>query len=406
MNAPNQRRLAVGALLATIGVIAGWFLLRGGSQGGSTSEAQADERVAPARPGSVSSTGPLTETGRMEDERLSSATAGDRAWKELLERLDALASTRSPAEARSELERLRGLLRGLPADEAVGLIDRYLSGGRDADLPLEFTIDADGFLASPPSLRVALLDELGRLDPAAAARIGREVLASPTAADEWAVALRNVARGENSPATADYLRGKTEELIRNDEWQARPSIGYLNAFDVLVHLGATESLPLLSELMQREERRDLAHASFLTLDRLTQRQPLQTLEQLAGDAALQAARPEMVAQQFARADLRDPGQRQLVRKWLTDPGRSELEFRAFAGVFPNNNRMISRNLLTDDQPPSGAELREHDLAVAAIVAEWQEDPALETIRPHLETIAGRLRSFTSSAPDPLPETGP
>ena len=69
-------------------------------------------------------------------------------------------------------------------------------------------------------------------------------------------------------AERDYLRAKTEELITNPEWQQNPSVGYLNAFDVLVHVGATESTPLLSDLIQRKDRRDLAHAGFLALDRL------------------------------------------------------------------------------------------------------------------------------------------
>ena len=58
----------------------------------------------------------------------------------------------------------------------------------------------------------------------------RDILSKPTSADEWALALRNVGRADNDAA---YLRSKTEELITNPGWQANPSIGYLNAFDVL-----------------------------------------------------------------------------------------------------------------------------------------------------------------------------
>ena len=139
----------------------------------------------------------------------------------------------------------------------------------------------------------------------------------------------------------DFLRAKTEELIRNPAWQADPSIGYLNAFDVLVHVKATASTPLLSGLIQMKDRKDLAHAGFLTLDRLVQGQPVDVLTRLAADTALQQGRPEMVAQQFARADLRDPAQQALVKNWLLDPARSAAELRSFAGVYPNNNQFVS-----------------------------------------------------------------
>jgi hypothetical protein len=327
-------------------------------------------------------------------------------WHELLALLDSLADTRTPDDAKAGLAQLRSWLHSLGSDEAVALIHHFLESGNDATLPFEFTVGNDGFLAVPPSLRVALLDELGRIDTTSAARIGREVLTERTSPDEWAVALRNVARGESAPETAGYLRTKTEELIRDPNWQASPSIGYLNAFDVLVHVGATESIPLLSELLQLKERRDLAHASFLTLDRLTQHHPVETLKRIAADPVLQTSRPEMVAQQFARADLRNPGQRELVRTWLTSPERGRAELMAFAGVFPNSNRIISRNLLTEDQPLSGRELRDHDLEVARIVNAWLEDPAFDSVEPHLQVIAQRMRAFTAPPPGAGPSPAP
>lgn len=312
------------------------------------------------------------------------------AWDRLVE---SIAAAATPEDARSELDALRGFLLGLDPSLATNLIRAYLADGGDATLPLEFAIGTNGFLESPTTLRVALLDLLGQIDPEASAELGREILVTPTTADEWAVSLRNVARGETGAETRDFLRGKTEELIRNEEWQASPSIGYLNAFDVLVHTRATESTPLLSELIQRKERRDLAHAGFLTLDRLTQREPTAMLHRLAEDAELQQSRPEMVAQQFARADLREPDQRTLVRAWLLAPNRTATELQAFAGTFPNNNQMISRNLLTREEPVPGAELLDHDREVLAIISQWQQDEEFAPVRPHLDLMAQRLATF-------------
>ena len=294
---------------------------------------------------------------------------------------------------RESLDSLRGRLREMSAAEAVAEIEGFLASGKDGATGLEFEISSGGAMKGWPTLRVFLLDLLLEIDPAAAARIGREILATSTTADEWALALRNVARGEGKEANQDFLRTKAEDLIANPKWREKPSVGYLNAFDVLVHTRATVSSPLLSGLIQDKERRDLAHAAFLTLDRLVQREPVAMLERLQADRALQESRPEMTAQQFARADLRDERQRELVKTWLLDPLRTPTELRNFAGTFPNNNKMISNNLLTSEERVSGEDLRAHDREVLAIVKQWREDAAFESVAEHLGTMDARLSEF-------------
>jgi hypothetical protein len=297
----------------------------------------------------------------------------------------------------------------MPQDEAVAWIESYLSSGRDQATGLEFELGPGGAMSGWPSLRVFLLDQLLVIDPAAAARISREILAKPTTADEWALALRNVGRVEQGTEAGAFLTERAESLIRNHAWQAKPSVGYLNAFDVLVHTRATASTPLLSNLVQMKDRRDLAHAAFLTLDRLVQREPVAELGLLAADRALHQSRPEMTAQQFARADLRDPTQQALVKSWLLDPARTPVELQSFAGVYPNNNRFVSNNLLTTDTSPSGADLTAHDRQVLDIVRMWSVDPAFRRIKPDLEMVLARLVGFTrdsgasTSGTPPQPE---
>jgi hypothetical protein len=306
-----------------------------------------------------------------------------------------------PADSLKSLSELRASLAALPTDEAVARIRGFLEGGDDRPTGLSFEIGDDGSLSEWPSFRTFLLDALLAIDPAAAAAIGRDILATPTTADEWVLALRNLARTEG--ATADFLRGKTEELIANPGWQANPSIGYLNAFDVLVHVEATESTPLLSGLIQRKDRKDLAHAGFLTLDRLVQRQPADVLARLAADRDLHASRPEMVAQQFARADLRDPAQQAVVKQWMLDPARSPTELRSFAGVYPNNNHFVSNNLLTTESATSGGDLARHDREALDLINTWAADPAFEPIGDYLRTMIARLDGFVDlreSAPLP------
>jgi hypothetical protein len=296
--------------------------------------------------------------------------------------------------ARQTLADLRAALAAMPRAEAVAWIESYLASGGDQPTGLEFEIGADGAITGWPTFRTFLLDALLALDPAAAARISRGILAKPTTADEWALALRNVGRVETGAEAEAFLRERTEALIANSEWQANPSVGYLNAFDVLVHTRATASTPLLSGLIQNKARKDLAHAAFLTLDRLVQREPVAELTLLAEDRALQASRPEMTAQQFARADLRDPAQQALVKAWLLDPARTPTELRSFAGVYPNNNRFISSNLLTTESTPTGSDLAIHDREALALITAWQADPAFQPVAEHLATMAARLKEFT------------
>lgn len=307
-------------------------------------------------------------------------------------------ASKEKAVTLKSLSDLRAALAAMPADEAVAWIRSFLDGGMDKETGLSFEIGSDGNLTEWPSFRTFLLDALHAIDPTAAAEISRNLLDSPTSADEWALALRNVAKVDDGGENRDFLRKKTEELIRNPEWQAKPTIGYLNAFDVLVHTGAIESTPLLSSLVQRKDRRDLAHAGFLTLDRLVQHHPAELLQQLAADASLQQSRPEMTAQQFARADLRDPAQQEIVRKWLLDPSRTAAQLQAFASSFPNNNKFVSHNLLTREATPAGGDLAAHDREVLEIIRAWENDPAFDGVKEPLSLMSRRLMEFTKAGP--------
>ncbi len=295
------------------------------------------------------------------------------------------------------LNELRQWIESLPKDQALAWIRLFLENGTDKNTGLSFEIAVDGSLKQWPTFRTYLLDTLSTLDPAAAAAISRGILAKSSTADEWALAMRNVGRVESTDESRDFLRQKTEELIQNPAWQASPSVGYLNAFDVLVHTRATESAPLLSTLVQDKERKDLAHAAFLTLDRLVQRQPAEMLGRLAADTALHQRRPEMTAQQFARADLRDATQREIVKTWLLDPARTTAQLTSFAGVFPNHNQFVSNNLLTRDAPVSGADLAAHDREALGIIQSWTDDPAFKPLSETMSVMISRLQGFVNAA---------
>ncbi|MEP4077694.1 hypothetical protein [Haloferula sp.] len=321
--------------------------------------------------------------------------------KRIIDTLHALkGGTVEPDEARRLLKELRDFLGTLPPEMAAAVITEVLGNPTlDSATGLDFVVGDNGFLADPSSLRVALLDWLAQFDLKQAGVVAAQVLASPTQSDEWAVSLRNFARANPTSGSFDFLRSKAEELIRNPDWKVDPTIGYFEAFDVLVYTKATESSELLSELVsdRTPEGRPYAHASYLTLDRLVIKEPVAMMKEFFERKDLTDSRGKMVANMFARADLREQEQRQLVQQYLLDPTRTHEELSSFAGVYPNNNYSVSKNLLTGNDSRTHDQLATHDRAALEIVTSWLNDPAFEAVRPHVATMHRRLVTFVGQA---------
>jgi hypothetical protein len=295
---------------------------------------------------------------------------------------------------------LRNNLFSLPSETASTLIGDFLEDtARDAPTHIEFSVGKLGNLKGHPTLRVALLDWLGQIHPLKAASIAERILSNPTTADEWAICLRNYAHVHTEPSDLDFLRKKTEELIGNTKWQESPSVGFLEAFDTLVYARATESSPLLFRLVadQNPSMKPLSYAAYLTLDRLTISDPVTMMEQFTAPTslALLESRGPMVANMFARADLRDPKQRALVRNYLLSASRTADEMLAFSEVYPNVNYTVSQNLLTTVVTPTRDEIVSNDTEALAIVQEWRLDPAFKPIEAYLNQMVNRIGIFVS-----------
>jgi hypothetical protein len=212
-------------------------------------------------------------------------------------------------------------------------------------------------------------------------------------ADEWAVALRNLARGDTSADGRALLEQKTTQLLQYEPWQQNPSVGYLEAFDVAVYLGGTSLLPTISDMVRSQDNPAVAHASFLALDRLAINDPATTLAALQADPDLLQGREQTRADYFARANVSDPQQRQILENYLLNPQTSPAEIDAFAGIFPNDNFMISPNLLTQNQTLDRAALASRDAASLQVVQQWLADPRFANLKPALMEISVRLQTF-------------
>ena len=262
-------------------------------------------------------------------------------------------AAKDPATVRALLNQLRDLLNSLPPAAASREVQSYLATGKDASTKLDLTLKPGGILADSSSLRVFLLDYLGLVDRAAGGRVATQILSSYSTPDEWAVSMRNYAWAYPGPAGADFLKLKAQAMLANPDWLKDPSAGFLEAFDTIVYTNDTALTPTLSMLMRDKDNRAAAHAAFLTMDRLVINDPAPMLKSIVTQPDLMAGHEQTRADFVARADLGQADQRALVEQYLLDPTHNSQELATFAAIFPNANYMVSDNLLTPVQTPTG-----------------------------------------------------
>lgn len=306
--------------------------------------------------------------------------------------------------AKPMCESLGARLRAMPSEDAARVISDFLAGRRDAPTRLPFTIGNGGNLTTAPTFRVWLMDQLGRVSAEAAASYATQILTKRESADEWAVALRDYARLRTSSGDQAFLRGKLRELLLDPRWQAERSNGWLEAFDLAVHTRATELTPELTALSRclAPEDKTMMRAACVTLDRMTLADPIVMLGRFLSEPELLKGRELARANYFARADVRDAPQRLIVEQYFLDPDRSAEELAKFAGLFPNANLVISRNLLTSTVTPTQEEWLARDSAALQVVSSWMTDSRFARVRPQVEAIHARLSEFVRDS-SKLPE---
>ena len=302
-----------------------------------------------------------------------------------------------PGETRARLAELRGILAAAQPNEASSAIRQFLRSKSDAPTGRGFKVGGNHFLEEAPTVRTFLLDYLGQIDPASAAEYSRLILSSMDSPDEWALALRNLARFDNSVAGRALLQEKTRELLGHEPWQQNPSAGFLEAFDTAVYVGGTNLLPPLTDLVRKQDNSALAHAAYLALDRLAINDTASVLAALEANPELMQGREQTRANYFARADIRDPAQRQVLESYLLDTRISPSELETFVSLFPNANYMVSQNLLTPTPTPDHASLVSRDAESLRLVKEWLNEPRFERLRLQLTKAQARLEQFVREA---------
>jgi hypothetical protein len=342
----------------------------------------------PATP--LTSAGGLTNGTASSPLKASANPAGEEKLKAAAKQLAGAAD----APARNQvLAALKAELAAGSTNEISAAIRRFLDSKTDAPTRQGFKIGKGGFLAEAPTLRTWLLDYLGRIDPAAAAAYARVILNTPDSPDEWALALRNLAAGDANPEARALLKEKFAEMLAYEPWRQSPSTGYLEAFDTAVYLGDAGLAEPLTGLVRAQDNQAVAHAAYLALDRMVISDPVAMLTALENDPSLMQGRENTRADYFARADVQDARQRQIVESYLLNPRISQAELGQFSGIFPNANFMISPNLLTSNPTPDHAALVARDQASLQIVGAWLADARFAKIQPQLQLMQQRLQQF-------------
>ncbi len=308
------------------------------------------------------------------------------------QRLDILSELQSREDILRELEALKTFFLLQDREQAVAMIRAWLDGGEDMAFPMRFQTSPGSWLGAWPSLRVFLLDLLFHLDPEAAREMSLNILESSTSPDEWAIAFRNVGK-LGLEADRAILEQKSRELITRQEWLSAPTAGFLEAFDVVVHLEQTDAVPALGKLIDDQSHPAVAFASMLVMNRLVERQPEGTLRHLIEDKEMMNDYPEARAELFARADVRRPVAAQLLKDYLATPERSSQELEHFAQTWPHGGQFVSNSLLTGTRTKSGAEIAAADRASLDQVREWMRDPKMQSVRPYLKRAERRLMQF-------------
>ncbi len=265
----------------------------------------------------------------------------------------------------------------------------FLSTGQDARTGETFGIQKGGGLAGAPTFRVMLLDLLGRIarDSGSdeALKYSRALLARQTSADEWAIALRNVAW--SAPEDRTYLATKMREMLAYQPWRQQPGAGFLEAFDVIVF---TRDVTFSADLaaMANSEDDSLKRAAATAMDRLSEMAPLDVMNYLNGHPAEFSALPFLRADYFSKADLSQVQQRQAVETYLARADVTAAEKDKLLSVLASPGSFVGDTLLTDPAPADEPPQRSSGLRAA--VGDWLKGNRFPSLTGPLVQLQRRL----------------
>ncbi len=296
------------------------------------------------------------ESARPSQAKTSSREVQDNTEPALSRRISAdagfFAGDAPAADRQARFDALRAHLLRADSAAASAAIRAYLSSGNDVVTGLAFRVGGEGALDSAPSMRVFLLDLLGSIDPPAALDLSRRVLESGNSADEYAIALRNLAWNDSGGELTGELRQGFSAMLAREDWRAEAADGFLEALDAGVLLRDEDSFSRLLDLNRSaldSGGAALSRACFIALDRIVEADP-GMLEMFRRDPGLRdRLTPDQRASLLSRLDIRRAAHQAILTEYLASAQDSgELDY--FAAIFPNGNRFHVNRLFSPPNP--------------------------------------------------------
>lgn len=352
-------------LPAVILVLAGWLWLRNGSEENHPGVGESIETVEKSEVSQSSIDSRVKEA--------NTPARVDQIVTQLNGSLELLKRTHGAAEGQEIISQMFDSLNEYTVGDASRAIVQVLNTKEDALAFGRFAPGPDGFLNAYPSFRTALLDQLEKLDPVAALKMGKSILTESENADEWALSLRMVSRNARSTEDLEFLQVKVQELLHKEAWLDDPTFSFLHAFDATVDDGREVTIQRLGELLDSEDDRAVAHAATVSLDRLFQNQTLAGVGFVTTHPEFLDETTGFRASLMARIDPSDTQEVTLAELYLGDSSFSNEEKRTFFQLFPNFNSTFSYNLIHESKIPTRSEMREASIAAVGQLSIWANE---------------------------------
>lgn len=275
------------------------------------------------------------------------------------------------------------------------LIGQLLRSGEDAKTGLPFEVGPGG-LRGWSSMRIFLLDFLSIADPDLAVEIAREILASTSSAEEYAVALKPLLMEGPWRASDQELQDHFSKLLSNPEWQTRE--GLAEALDLARVAPSSGTADVLARWVDSSP--PAKQAGEMALHETAAKSPSLFVKLIAEDPALFADQPELRASLMARATVSDGNQAPGVEAYLKDPAVPLAEKQQFLDLYPLRSATTGYRLY--GQPPKPFEhgqVVSDDRAALEAVNRWIADPAMVELAPSMSSLQDRLETWVEQAGD-------
>ena len=300
----------------------------------------------------------------------------------------ALAVLRDPTNPnkKAALDALRAALADADPHVAIAAIRGFLAGGQDASTGLRFKLGDGHTLEEAPTMRTFLMDQLGTISLDAgttdAADVARATLETKGSADEWAVAMRNLAWADPD-GSKSFLAAKARELIEYSPWQSAPTGGYLEAFDVAAYAGDPSIISDLGPLSSTNSK--AGRAALIALQRLSGMAPGQVAAYLNANPDALADAPLRRADYMGSVDLSQPTQLAQAETYLNRSDVSEAEKDKFLGRLGVPAGFVSDTLVTPETISQGS-IYDHRALVNQTATNWLASGKFPTLQGALQQL--------------------